>query len=159
MNVAYCPGLIALACVVAFAVSAVGQCVALAGTGCPAEVALACDGPPPPCLPVPSTSCGFTIAAAPGYPATRPCVGPTVILFGACFLPALEIPTPLACTIGCRLAVSPVIGSFPDPLFLGPNVLPPGSVWCAQAACVAADDGGESLCVNLGRAITVVVGP
>ncbi|MCA8942192.1 MAG: hypothetical protein KDB80_06485 [Planctomycetes bacterium] len=137
-----------------------GQCVALAGTGCPGEVALSCDGPPPPCLPVPSSTCGFSISAAPAFPATRACAGSSVILFGACFLPAVEIPFPLACATGCRLAISPVLGAFPDdPLFVAPNVVPPGSVWCAQAACVAVDDSGEGLCVQLGQAITVVIGP
>ena len=134
------------------------QCVPLEGTGCPGEDALVCTGPPPPCLPSPSTSCGFTVQTTGSFPTANQCVAPPVILFGSCFLPPLPLPEPLACTAGCTLAVSPVIGSFPDPLFVEQFALPPGSVWCAQAACIATNSS-EQLCVNLGRAITVVVGP
>lgn len=147
-----------ISCTLWLAFDAHAQCVALAGTGCPGEQPLVCTGPPPPCLPVPSTSCGFTVASSGGFPVENTCIATPVILFGSCFLPPLQLPQPLACAPGCTLAVSPVIGSFPDPLFVEQHALPPGSVWCAQAACIATNDAGE-FCVNLGQAITVVIGP
>lgn len=143
---------------VASSFHAKAQCVPMPGTGCAGEPTVLCFGPPsPPCLsPVPSSSCGFTLACAPVFPAVHGCVNPPVILLGFC-APPISI-FPIGCDPTCRLGVSPVIGTFADPLNVPPGALPAGMTFCAQCACIARDASG-ALCVNLGQALGLDVMP
>ena len=138
--------------------TALAQCIARSDTGCPGEPPVICAGPPAPCAPPPSGGCGFTLSCAPTFPATAPCTGLTVILFGNCLTPAVPIDFPLGCaTAGCSLGVGPLVGSFSAPLTVPPNLMPPGSFWCVQCACIAVD--GTRPCVNLGQTVTLVIQP
>lgn len=114
------------------------------GYGCPGEG-------PPRVLGQPSSSQGFTIHA-PEMNAL--CWGPKVVLFGACAAAPIHVPTPLACSSGCRLHLSPVWGSTHGVWDVGAG-LPIGVEFCVQSACVSAQ---PAACFVLSAAVRVEVG-